>query len=290
MRQRDDLVIAATGFGVTGRLPRDGGQGFTLIELLVVIAIIAILAAMLLPALSRAKSRAYAANCINNLKQLQLAEHMYADDNTDTFVNNDTAGASGTDAGPDAWIQGNVQSYTTLPPYQTWISSGVLWNYNKSFDIYKCPASCAFVNNNVLHNRSYSISVQLNCRSGKMDAYTFVAKKTSQIRNSAKTFVFAEENQISIDNGAIGVFSLATPQFWNPPSARHTSGATFSFVDGHAEIWKWRGNLVILNQKYSADNSASQRPSPTSNPLNPTPATSATDPDYLKLANALPEN
>jgi prepilin-type N-terminal cleavage/methylation domain-containing protein/prepilin-type processing-associated H-X9-DG protein len=263
--------------------------GFTLIELLVVIAIIAILAAMLLPALSRAKARASAASCLNNLKQLEIAEHMYADDNLDTFVNNDTAGGTGTDAGPDAWIQGNVQSYTTLPPYNNWISSGVLWSYNKALGIYKCPASHAVVNNTVPHNRSYSISVQLNCKSGKTDAYTFVAKKVSEIRKPSSTFVFGEENQISIDNGTMGVFSLATAQFWNPPSGRHTDGATFSFVDGHAEIWKWRGGLVELNRKYNADVTLGQRPSPTANPLNPT-ATTANDPDYLKLAAALPQN
>jgi prepilin-type processing-associated H-X9-DG protein len=85
------------------------------------------------------------------------------------------------------------------------------------------------------------------------------------------------------------VFSLATAQFWNPPSARHNKGATFSFVDGHAEVWKWKGDLAALNQKYNADITATQRPSPTANPLNPT-STTATDPDYLKLANALPEN
>jgi prepilin-type N-terminal cleavage/methylation domain-containing protein/prepilin-type processing-associated H-X9-DG protein len=269
-------------------------SAFTLIELLVVIAIIAILAAMLLPALTRAKARACATACLNNAKQLQLASQMYCDENNSQFQNNDTGaggGFSSTAAGPDAWIQGNVQAWTVS--YVDNIRTGVLFPYNKSVDIYRCPCSRAFVRAlggaTAPHNRSYSISVQLNCNSGKMNANTLVARKTTDIRKPSNVFVFGEENQISIDNGAMGTESLAGPvQFWNPPSARHNNGATFTFVDGHAEIWKWKGALVTLNYSYNADDSISQRLTATSNPLNPSPAP-ANDPDYLKLANALPE-
>ncbi len=138
--------------------------------------------------------------------------------------------------------------------------------------------------------RSYAISVQLNCNSGKANTSTRVVKKAAEVRRPASVFAFGEENQISIDNGAMGTESLAGPaQFWNPPTARHNDGASFSFLDGHAELWRWRGPaLPLLNRQKNADDSIMQRGSPTTNPLNPSPTT-ATDPDYLRLANALPD-
>lgn len=267
--------------------------GFTLIELLVVIAIIAILAAMLLPALSRAKGKAQRVQCLSNLKQLHIAAHLYADDNQGDYVNNDVVSS---DPGPNAWIQGNVQGYTTLPPYQSWISSGVLWPYNKSYSIYQCPSSRATVKSGVPHNRSYSINVWIGCRSGASallnDAYAAPAWKETSVKTPSQVFVFIEENQVSIDNGALGVNSRATPAFWNLPSNRHQDSCALTFADGHAELWKWKGDVNRLNAIYSATDptvggGGNGRASASANPINPTP-TSSTDLDFTRLADALP--
>src|SRR5438128_10450 len=112
---------------------RSAQAGFTLIELLVVIAIIAILAALLLPVLSRAKEKAYRVQCLNNLKQLQLCWHMYTDDNRDIVPPN-VNDHSTEDAG--SWIIGSVNSSFN----NTDIQNGILFPYNRSVAIYKCPS------------------------------------------------------------------------------------------------------------------------------------------------------
>src|SRR5881628_1999824 len=115
-----------------------GGAGFTLIELLVVIAIIAILASLLLPALTRAKQKACTISCINNIKQLQLCWIMYPGDNSDMCPPNEARGGSASDGhntNANAWVYGWVPSDTTT----FWIETGRLFQYNRSTRIYACP-------------------------------------------------------------------------------------------------------------------------------------------------------
>jgi prepilin-type processing-associated H-X9-DG protein len=122
--------------------------------------------------------------------------------------------------------------------------------------------------------------------------------KSTAVKNPSQVIDFMEENQISIDNGVIGIFSRSTVGIWNLPSNRHNNSGTLTFVDGHAEIWKWKGIVNALNHKYNAENptvgsAANQRPDATANPINPSGSTSGTacsasDPDYLRLVDGVP--
>ena len=209
---------------------------FTLIELLVVIAIIAILAALLLPALSKAKTSAQTIRCLNNLKQLQLCYHMYGGDNYDSLPPNQWS-PGGVVSLAGSWIVGNTRTDRNT----TNIENGVLYRYNASVEIYHCPADKSKVDGvpTLLRNRSYAINSWLH---GEIWPERTPSRflKATHIANPAQVFAFIDEHEGTIEDGHFAVTHRGVVHWQNMPADRHNRGVSLSFVDGHAEGWRWR--------------------------------------------------
>lgn len=243
---------------------RSSPGGFTLIELLVVIAIIAILAAMLLPALASAKRKALIANCLNSQKQLMLAWKLYADENGDKVVGSSCEAPTDWRISPAAGAFAFPRISPNLSPGQInqfldeqGFEQGALYNYCKNPDLLHCPADTRYTTGDWAFD-SFSMINGLNGDASGTGGTPVLITKSSQVKTPTAAFVWLEENDPRSQNsGAYTVYenqdswelvvsgSWPPPTWYDGPAAFHQTSETFSFVDGHAENHRWLDAATI---------------------------------------------
>jgi len=215
----------------SGMLAVSRRRGFTLVELLVVIAIIALLMAILMPALNKARELGKRSGCLSNLKQLTLCWIMYADDNEGKIPASDVGYNPN---GPHFWVM-KEPGNATIEEKEQAIKDGVLWPYCKILKLYKCPTG------EREERRTYSMVNSMNSDT-KAAWKGPIIKNKFEIRRPSERLVFTDEGKVKTYAWAI---RYKDPEWLDLPPVRHGNGATFSFADGHSEYWKWENQLTI---------------------------------------------
>jgi len=237
-------------------------DAFTLIELLVVVAIIAILAALLLPALGAAKEQARFIKCVSNEKQLSLAWQLYANDNNDRLALNGESPAGGS-LTQKLWVQGafyNAQDNSD-PALITDQRYALFASYIKEDAMYLCPSDPGSVNINRKlwpKLRSYELNAWVGWDATKQSVwdqrlgsetqyriYTRMRQITSPAPSQLFTFIDVYYQSICWPYFGVEMGSFGTEDFFNWPGINHDHGASISFADGHVEGHRWHDPRTI---------------------------------------------
>ena len=234
-------------------------QAFTLIELLLVVAIIAILAALLMPALSGAQAKGKRTACLSNLKQCGLAYQMYSADNDGKLAPNNPLANADT----NCWVLGNMQ-VSADSTNTALIRQGKLFPYASQVALYRCPADPS---RTVGEPRARSYSMNSWVGSRYMETHqaaggyrTFVRDSELAAGGAATIWVIAGEHEASIDDAWFEVTMDDSRPFASYPATRHDHGYVLNFADGHAEFYKLRDSTTrSLETGVSAKNADWQR-------------------------------
>src|ERR1035438_1189309 len=233
---------------------RWSGKGFTLIELLLVIAIIAILAALLMPALATAQAKGKRTACLNNLKQCILSFQMYSADNDGKLAQNYPL----KQGEGNSWVLGDMK-VTGDSTNLSYIRQGKLFPYASQVALYRCPADPSHTGG-APRVRSYSMNSWIGSR--YMETYprpsgfrTFVRDSELSVAGPATIWVIADEHEASIDDGWFLVTMDDSKPSASSPAPRHERSYGLSFGDGHAEFYKLRDpKTQFVDGQVSRDN------------------------------------
>jgi len=237
-------------------------RGFTLVELLVVIAIIALLMAILMPALNRARELGRRSVCLGNLKQLALAWVMYADENDGDLVNGRLGQDRVNSAGvilEEAWVgivdsawneRQQIQGRGTPPNPDEGIKNGALWEFVRNAKVYRCPAG------QVGHAVNYQIVDSMNgVAQANARADQVWANNRGDLSKTHNKMVFIDIGKVR--NSSYHVH-YNQGQWGNAPSIRHRDGTTVSYADAHSVYIKWKGTETVDFGKNDTSNVAPQ--------------------------------
>jgi len=227
---------------------------FTLVELLVVIAITAILAALLLPTLTKAKGKASQVACQNNVRQLQLGWLMYANDFADSLPPNSTGTGAGESAENPGWVAGCMwlnsdvgedltdSTNTDFLVGAEYASFGSIGGYVKTAAVYHCPADISTVTiagQGLPRVRSMSMNGYMGGAIQEAGYREFMKMHDLNLPGPSAAWVFMDERWDSINDGLFAIDAAAQYAIVDYPASYHNRGSSLSFADGHTEYHKW---------------------------------------------------
>jgi prepilin-type N-terminal cleavage/methylation domain-containing protein len=247
-------------------------RGFSLVELLVIIVIIGVLASLLLPALSKAKSLAQRTTCLSNLRQMGLAWTSYTDENDGKLVH--SFPGTTTSRNPYVWVMGNMTNASEAASTRL-ISLGKLFEHVNNSTVYHCPADkgVQIGGQTVPTVRSYSMNSYMGSRrlygslwnqpiSKAATDYPAFYEKETELQNPSQLWIFIEEDERTISDGFFTFDPTGKEYLGHLPAnsaQRHNFGFSLNFGDGHAEIWRFKNPntmTMALSSKSSLSSSS----------------------------------